>query len=365
MNTKLLHAVLPGLRHELLRTIGLRFQRCLSQPIVIALAITERCNARCETCDLWRPQTVTELSTQQWIGFLSRLARWNKRCAINFTGGEPLVRTDFIPILKTANRLGFYTTLITNGMALEEAGCNALIEAGLDYCNFSINSIDPATHDRLKGIPGLHERILTATRFIKTAHPHMRICFSPVITRDNYRSLSAFVPWAIRSGADIIDFIPVLASFGHNVRVDGPVNATTNNPLLQIDDLRRFDQEIDELIRLRTSGLPIVTPVSYLRMMKRYYRDPDTVLAKKCCTLGFRNMHILPNGDVKLCYFFPRIGSIVTEDAQDIWFGKTAQEQRQALLTCKRPCICSAFREYSASEKWMIVKSRLFRGRLL
>lgn len=268
------------------------------------------------------------------------------------------MRNDFCDILAHANALGFYTTVTTNGIVFSDDQLDKIIKTGVNYINFSINSADPAIHDSYKGVAGVHKKIIDATCYIKRRYKQVRICFSPVITKDNYRTLNDFLIWAIKAGADIVDYIPILSSFGHNVRQDGPVSASASNPLLQIDDKEELDRQLDMLINKKRMGYPIVTPVYYLNKMKSYYHNPANVSFKKNCRIGLRNIHILPNGGVKLCYFFKEIGNLCEHPLKEIWFGKMANAQRHELAACRLPCMCSAFREYGLMDKISIFRLR-------
>ncbi|MDP2924180.1 MAG: radical SAM protein [Candidatus Omnitrophota bacterium] len=355
MNRKIIPYALSVLKNELFLKYAFFTKHCINPPYIVSFVVTERCNARCTTCDLWKNLDASqELSTQEYKDMLYKLHTFTPNCAINFTGGEPFAREDFCEILEYASNLGFYTTVISNGLAFDLSSYDRILKTGIDYINFSINSLDPGVHDSYKGIPGLHEKIISATKYIKEKNKKVRICFSPVITKDNYKMLNDFVSWAIETGADIIDFIPILSSFGHNVRVDGPVIASSSNCLLQLDDIQELDRQLDLLIEKKRRGFPIATPVYYLQRMKLYYRSSERIPPKKICQIGFRNLYMLPNGDVKLCYYFPVIGNAKTNNIKDIWFGKEAQQQRIRILNCKLPCMCSAFRDYSLCDKLSI-----------
>jgi MoaA/NifB/PqqE/SkfB family radical SAM enzyme len=360
MNKKLIPYAFSVLKKDLLLRYGLFIKRCINPPYVFSFVITERCNAHCTTCDLWKNQDASqELSTQDCKDMLYKLWQYTPHCAINFTGGEPFVRKNFCEILEYAGNLGFYTTVTTNGLVFNPENYDQILKTGVDYINFSINSIDPQVHDSYKGISGFHERIISATKYIKKQNPNIRICFSPVITKDNYKTLNEFVLWSMDAGADIVDFIPILSSFGHNVRMDGPVLASPSNQLMKFDDIQELDRQLDLVINKKRRGFPIVTPVYYLQRMKLYYRNPEKISPKKSCRIGFKNLYILPNGDVKLCYYFPAIGSVRTNEIKDIWLGQEAGQQRIKMLNCKLPCICSALREYNFMDKLSLFLIRL------
>jgi MoaA/NifB/PqqE/SkfB family radical SAM enzyme len=223
----------------------------------------------------------------------------------------------------------------------------------VDYIIFSLNSIDAQTHDGHKGIKGLHEKVVSAIKYIREKNKKIRICAALIITNDNYKTLNDFVHWALDIGADVINFLPVLSGFGQNARDYGLPAAPPSNPLLRIDDLQELDRQIDLLISKKKKGFPIATPFYALKTFKIYYRTPGN-LPRRHCHIGFRNVHILANGNVKLCYFFPPVGNIKDKNIKEIWFSEKAEQQRKEILSCSIPCASAALREYRFIDKLYI-----------
>jgi len=129
--------------------------------------LTYRCNARCAICAYWtRPSDPRdEMTLPQIQDGLERVCRHG--CGfVNFTGGEPTLRHDLEDIVAHASRLGMWTSLVTNGGMLTRERVRSLKRAGLDSLMVSLDSPEPATHDRIRGVPGLHRRVLENVRVI-------------------------------------------------------------------------------------------------------------------------------------------------------------------------------------------------------
>ena len=93
-----------------------------------------------------------ELSTEEWFTIIGRA--WNLGIPhLIFTGGEPTLREDLIPIIKRAEEIGQVTGLLTDGYKLiEKEFRNALLESGLDHLLFALSPMDKDSWIALKAI---------------------------------------------------------------------------------------------------------------------------------------------------------------------------------------------------------------------
>lgn len=128
-------------------------------PNLMSFAVTGTCNATCAHCSFFsasKKESRPELSLQQAKGVIKDAQELGVS-VINFTGGEPLMRADLPEIVASVDKDLATTVLFTNGWYLEER-CAELKKAGLDSVYVSLDSSDPAEHDRLRGLPGLSAR---------------------------------------------------------------------------------------------------------------------------------------------------------------------------------------------------------------
>ena len=121
----------------------------------VRLSLTDRCNLRCTYC---MPEAMKFLPRADLLGLdeLDRLASAFVRKGarkIRLTGGEPLVRSDLIPLVERLSRhlqSGALDelTLTTNGLLLADKAA-ALAANGIRRINVSLDSLDPAEFARI------------------------------------------------------------------------------------------------------------------------------------------------------------------------------------------------------------------------
>ena len=126
----------------------------------LRISVTDRCNIRCTYC---MPETVRFLPRQELLSFeeIERFARVAAGLGVDkirLTGGEPLVRRDLPTLVaKLAAIEGIRDIgLTTNGMLLAPLAA-PLFAAGLRRINISLDTLDPATFERLTRRPGLDQ----------------------------------------------------------------------------------------------------------------------------------------------------------------------------------------------------------------
>lgn len=146
-------------RHFWLRARG------IPSPTFVTVAVTYRCQARCVHCYANSPERPhePEPTTEQLKSVISQVKALGAM-AVHFSGGEPLLRKDLFELIRYARDLGLLTRINSNGLLLDEENTGQLKAAGLTECGVSLDSADPETHDRLRGVPGLHEKVLQGIR---------------------------------------------------------------------------------------------------------------------------------------------------------------------------------------------------------
>jgi len=118
------------------------------KPVLLHYYITNRCNAHCEFCSIWRQSVKVDAQKQQVLENL-RAARTAGCRFVDFTGGEPLLHDDLPVFLKEAKDLGFITSITTNCIAFEKKAGSL---AGLvDLLHFSIDADTEDLHNKIRG----------------------------------------------------------------------------------------------------------------------------------------------------------------------------------------------------------------------
>ena len=113
----------------------------------LRLSVTDLCNLRCRYC---MPDGVDKLEREDILTYeeFLRLAALFARCGVDtvrVTGGEPLVRKGVELLVKGLKAIpGIRKVTMTTNAVLLEQQLPALLEAGLDSVNISLDTLDPA-----------------------------------------------------------------------------------------------------------------------------------------------------------------------------------------------------------------------------
>lgn len=110
----------------------------------LRISLTEKCNLRCTYC---MPEEGVQLSkkdnllkSDEIIRLISLFARLGVN-KIRFTGGEPLVRSDCVDLIRETKKIGIQTiSMTTNGILLPRKIVE-LKEAGLTHLNISLDTL--------------------------------------------------------------------------------------------------------------------------------------------------------------------------------------------------------------------------------
>ena len=113
----------------------------------LRLSVTDLCNLRCRYC---MPDGVDKLEREDILTYeeFLRLAALFARCGVDtvrVTGGEPLVRKGVEQLVKGLKAIpGIRKVTMTTNAVLLEQQLPAMLEAGLDSVNISLDTLDPA-----------------------------------------------------------------------------------------------------------------------------------------------------------------------------------------------------------------------------
>src|SRR5690606_11133574 len=143
----------------------------------LRLSVTPRCNFRCTYCD---PLGVDSnkppgtLSAEYFEIILEADAGLGMR-SVRFTDGETLLRKDLPRLIRAARAMrGVEDVAVTTNASALEKRLPALLDAGLDRVNISLDAVDPEVFKVSTG-GGYIESIMrcgAAAVAVDTQHPH-------------------------------------------------------------------------------------------------------------------------------------------------------------------------------------------------
>ena len=154
----------------------------LSGPLHIAIDITNKCNAKCLHCfnrsgnELLR----NEISDREMLEIFKEIAVI-KPFSTCFCGGEPMMKYDLVLLATEVLKNGGVPNIamVTNGWFLTKDRVISLRNAGLTHIQLSLDGKDAKTHERMRGINGIYEKVLDALNFIDDAGISSAVAFSP------------------------------------------------------------------------------------------------------------------------------------------------------------------------------------------
>jgi MoaA/NifB/PqqE/SkfB family radical SAM enzyme len=140
-------------------------------PVAVVLGLTYRCQCACEHCSVEAGpgrQRDDELSTAK-LEDLLRQIRALGALKVSFFGGEPLLHPDVHHLASLGAALGLRISIDTNGILLDQGCVDALVRSRVSNVNISIDSPDPAEHDRLRRHPGAFQAALAGLQRLRRA----------------------------------------------------------------------------------------------------------------------------------------------------------------------------------------------------
>jgi len=318
--------------HELDLEIVPPFSTRPSAPYRMDLAITYRCNNDCTHCYNARPRDTMELTTAQWKEVIDRL--WDLGIPhIVFTGGEPTLSEDLPELVAYAEHKGQVAGLNTNGRRLSNpAYLCQLVDAGLDHVQITLESSDPAIHDRMVWARGAWKQtvagiqnavesplfVMTNTTMLKTN------CPTPSHLRQTLEFLSSLNVPTVGLNALIYS--------GKGANVGTGLNENALAPILDL--ARQFTQSHGQ-------RLIWYTPTQYCNF------DPMQLeLGVKGCTAALYNMCVEPDGAVLPCQsYYQSVGNILTDSWESIWNHQLSSDLRERRFAPEKCFSCGLLSE--------------------
>lgn len=178
------------------------------RPLYVKLKLVWECNLRCGMCLHWRERSDPPLPAATWLALIDELAQLGCH-KLHLSGGEPTLHRDLESLITRASGQGIRVTLTTNATTLNPQRAARLVSAGLRKANISLDSPDPAIHDRQRGVAGGWRKTVAGFRALRDCLPPGRLRLNTVITPLNYPTLADLPALAAELGAGSLNLIPL------------------------------------------------------------------------------------------------------------------------------------------------------------
>jgi PqqA peptide cyclase len=300
--------------------------RALIPPPVSLLAeITHRCPLQCPYCSnpLELDRAARELDTATWQRVLDEATALGV-LQTHFSGGEPTARRDLIDLVRHAAGLGQYSNLITSGVLLDQPKLDALVEAGLDHLQLSIQDSRAESADRIAGYKSGHAKKMAVAAMVRAAG--LPFTINAVVHRQNLGHLADIIDLAVDVGAQRLEVAHV-QYYGW---------ALVNRAALMPS--RAQAERAIELVKAARERLKGVLAIDYV-VPDYYARFPKPCMGG----WGRQNLNITPSGKVLPCHAAETITSLSFESVTErplaeIWYRSAAFNAFRGTDWMPEPC---------------------------
>ncbi|MCC6615480.1 MAG: radical SAM protein [Anaerolineae bacterium] len=335
--------------------------RLTTLPILI-LYLTDGCNSRCITCDIWRNprlnmrrELVDHLASEvEALG-----VRW-----VVLSGGEAMQHPHWPQIAAQFRDKGVRTILLTNGLLLRRQASDVI--AHVDEVVVSLDAGTAATYEAIRGVDGF-ELLLDGIRAVRAGG--VPVTTRTTIQRLNYAELPQIIDAAKDVGVNSISFLTVDVSnpyaFGDRlIATLGPGAPDDHGPpsdALTRDDIPQFAAILNRVERDYaedfSSGRMAESPAK-LRRMVDYFQgvlNGDGFPSVRC-NAPHLSAVVQVDGSLRPCYFLPvmaRAGSDKTAaphvaPLREAINAPDALALRRAYRSGQRPecarCVCPLYK---------------------
>ena len=128
----------------------------------LRISLTEVCNMACTYCVTSlsdHKRAPDELSADEMLSLVRMLKEHAGIVKVRLTGGEPLLYPNLIPVVSGIREMGISSIGITTNGLLLARKVKALVEAGLDSVNLSLDSLDPENFKRMGRVGKLRKTL--------------------------------------------------------------------------------------------------------------------------------------------------------------------------------------------------------------
>ncbi len=308
------------------------------KPGFCCLGITDKCMLKCKMCYKWQDALPQETpSVEQYKIFLSGLRELvDEGFRINFGGGEALLFSGVLELVKFSVEKGFSTNIASNGWLINEEMAKRIGDSGLNEINLSLDSFNENTHDYLRGISGVYRRVMSAIDNLHKYSKNTRIGICSVIYDYNLDELIPLIDWVMHN--DKLNSISFMAPMQPNNTAVDKKWWEGEYGFLVPKNADKACAFIDKVLELKKTYPKIGTAIAQLEAFKLYLQSPEKFVKENNCNLG-RAVHVSAVGDIFLCFRWESLGNVKNgDDIRKLWASEKANHVRQDIAGCKDNC---------------------------
>lgn len=307
-------------------------------PVTLTINLTNRCNCRCLTCNIWKdiPEEISISEYEKIFKTIKSPPYW-----IILTGGEPFLREDIVDICKLIRKYikPKFLNISTNA-TVEKTYENLLkILESLPDVNITVNiSID--------GDEELHNRIRNGVDVFKRAIENFKKLKEIKFKNFTLGTGTVISKFNVKNAEEIINLLKKLQPSSSSFEIaQERKELKTENILLspEPEEYKNFLRKVETFTK--TKKYPDLTSRINKSLRIVYYKLTEEIITKKIqvipCYAGFASCYISCSAEVWECCVKGRcFGNLrdVNYDFSKLWFSKKADEIRKEIK--EKKCYC-------------------------
>jgi len=317
-------------------------------PLIVSYAVTRACNLRCLHCHVSAREAMpNELNLKEAMHTIDEMHSLGTQAVI-FSGGEPLLRKDFVLALaEHCDDIGIIPAMLSNGLLITPHTALQLQEAGIKAIGIPIDSVFPEKHDTLRNLSGTFNKAVSA---IKTClNIDLEVVVTTMALKDTYSEMPKRIDFLNSLGVDevaVYDLVPV--GRGRDVMDQ----AMTQDQRVNLIRWLQSKQEDTEMTFTLSGGIPLYPEIA-CEIHRNHGTKAKDLLIKEFwvhngigCHAGNMYFSLRPNGDIYPCTFLPiKVGNIREQSLAKIWRGSKVLNTLRQRQTLKGKCGACDYRE--------------------
>jgi len=298
---------------------------------LVFLELTAACNLHCRHCraDAQPLAAPDELTREELVRVAAEI-RAIADPIIILSGGEPLLRPDFFPIVEDYCALFSRVALASNGTLLDDALIRRLMTVGVQRVSVSLDGARAETHDNFRGQAGSYAAALRGCASVRRAGMPLQINVSA--GTHNAHELPELLELAQQLGADALHLF-LLVPVGCGVELSESERLSAQ----QVEDLLTWlsaqSVALRDTLHLKATCAPMYYRILQQQPAARSLTQPAASgmhAVTRGCLAGSAVCFISREGKVQPCGYLPvSAGDVREQPFARIW-------QQSALFTTLR-----------------------------
>ena len=313
------------------------------RPVTIVFLLTERCNAHCIHCDIWKNRGREEPPPVEILqATLRELREWLGPVQVTFSGGEALLKPYTTDLVRYASSRGLLIEILTHGYWVDQGRIEDLVDAHPWRVTVSFDGLG-AVHDKIRGKEDFFEKTSRTVETLRSkrakTNRQFSILLKTVIMQHNLDQVCTIADFAAEHGLEVF-YQPIEQNYNTSEDPDWFRNSE-NWPA----DTRHAAEVVQELIGKKREGKPILNSIEQLEVMIDYFQAPaelrvavqnHTAHERRPICSALTNIQVQANGDVVLCPSVPPAGNIKNQSIREIWKKRPRLWEEGCCLTWRK-----------------------------